>query len=108
MIRNWVRRWLGIDPSSVESAPLRGDNLDGLTHVATGQGMEYDPDSYYFAIKRVDNGWVMTMRTFPEKNPLVNNAHGRGPGFSDRVRIVSAEEDLLTTIGGILIAERMK
>lgn len=105
MVRNLLRRWLF--PESVEAAPrLKTNNV--FDHIETSDAYRFDPETYYFSIKKVDNGWIVTMRQYPESNPATKNINGPGPGFTDVIHIVTEETSLMERVASILTAEKLK
>lgn len=105
MIRRMLRRWLF--PESVEEAP-RAPRNTVFDHIEGTDGRIFDPDTYYFSLKKVNNGWIVTMRQYPENNPTTKNINGPGPGFTDVTHVVMEEKSLMEAVTSIMAAEKLR
>jgi hypothetical protein len=106
VIRRLLRRWLF--PESVEAAPMRTKRASVFDHMEGTEGYVFDPETFYFSLKKVNNGWIVTMRQYPENNPATKNINGPGPGFTDETHVVMEEEKLIEAVTSMLAAEKLR
>lgn len=107
MIRRALRRWLYPENESpIESVRSRRDSV--FDHIEGTDGRVFDPDTYYFSLKKVNNGWIVTMRQYPENNPTTKNINGLGPGFTDVTHVVMEEKSLMEAVTSIMAAEKLR
>ena len=98
MIRKWIRNWLY--PENTIEVRRRDVPL-----MAPAQ---YDPEAWFFTIKPADNGYIITFRVYDEKNPKVQNAYNDGPGYTDKIRLVHQNDNLVEALGVMLVQEAFK
>lgn len=106
MLRDLIRNWL-FPSASVPQPEMDSRPYDTFRNT-TRENYELD-ETMYFAIRKVGNGHVITMRIYSEKRSTAanNNQFGNGPPFTDVIRVVSENDNLLEVLGNIVLQHKV-
>lgn len=100
MIRNMLRRWLGVPAPGTESVPCA---LNDIAHkreqYITGPHMKY------FTLEDVENGKVLTMRVYGDSSHAQN--YGKGPSYLEKVYVIPSNVPVADTLISALVTNKI-
>lgn len=95
MIRKWIRNWL------FDQAPAEPGHSREAPYPIN------DPDIMFFSVKPVENGYIVTYRSYDQTKPRVTANYGE-IGYTDKVLIVPESASIIEAINRLLVEEKLK